>query len=162
MCRLCNACPGQPVLVPSLLKHSERVLGFWYESRNPGRICVARLPAYARSVVKCPPPSGAETETRCRTTAFIQPCDVNAPHPLQHYCPCIVLLLQISVLHVFFPHLPNSHLSVPLYLYPNGFYHLRSYFPKLNNKPLLTWKQNKNTACTLFFSAIAPPVDAQR
>lgn len=86
MRRLCNACPGQPVLVPSLLKHSERVLGFWYESRNPGRICVARLPAYARSVVKCPPPSGTETETRCRTTAFIQPCDVNAPHPLQHYC----------------------------------------------------------------------------
>lgn len=108
MRRLCNACPGQPCLVPSLLKHSERVLGFWYESRNPGRIFVARLPAYARSVVKCPPPSGTETETGCRTTAFIQPCDVNAPHPLQHYCPCIVLLVQISVLHAFFPHLPNS------------------------------------------------------
>lgn len=42
--------------------------------------------------------------------------------------------------------LSSSHSSVLPYLYPNGFYHLRSYFPKLNVKPLLPGKCNKTTA----------------
>lgn len=46
------------------------------------------------------------------------------------HAACVLLLFLLSIL---------------LYLYPNGFYHLRSYFSKLNDKPLLLRTYNTKT-----------------
>lgn len=150
-------CLGQPVLVPLSAETSVWIFAFCYESHYAGCVFfVALASGDTDTVRKCPStcaPAQNRQTLRCRTPP--SPCTTSSSHPTVS-CSCS-FLLHLSLPYcssrpsflscVFSP----SLLSVLLYLYPNGFYHLRSYFTKLKDRPLLLGKCNKTT--TLHYSS---------
>lgn len=121
------------------------VFSVCYESHYPGCIFVAPGVWWYRHGEKmsCTCAAVQDRQTlRCRTLPLL----VRLHPPIQLCHVPVLFLLHLPLSHIVLPvQVSPSLLSFLLYLYPNGFYHLRSYFPKLNDRPLLLCKCNRTT-----------------